>query len=221
MAKEGQQEITKRPISLLLVEGDTEEIFYCRVKDTFLTGCRSTVRKNLEGLFNVNKKVIGRIVDYLQGHTDEKIRVYCCVDRESRYGTVPGLDLKTVIKYIKDKNISSVLSINLIVATKQIESWFFYDLGTIYRFLKVPRAQRKSSAFKPPEKFGYKDLQRLFERYGKVYSKGKRSKNFIDHLDVKKIASDCKDLRKGIALIQSQANKSTNYLFPKRKRKNG
>ena len=113
-----------------------------------------------------------------------------------------------------------MLSINVIVATKQIESWFFCDLNAIYRFLKVPRAQRKSSAFKPPEKFGYKDLQRLFERYGKVYNKGERSKNFINHLDIKKIVSDCKDLSKGIALIQSQADKLTNYLFPKRKHRN-
>jgi len=220
MVKEGQRDAEKRPVSLLLVEGDTDEIFYERIKAAFLTGLRSIVR-NLEGLYNINTKVIDRIVDYLQQHKDEKIRVYCCLDRESRYGTPPGFELKTIKKYIRDENIESVLSINAIIATKQIESWFLYDIEGIYRFLRVPKTQRNSRAFKPPGKFGYKDLQGLFERYGKTYSKGRRSSNFIDHLNIKKIASDCKDLRKGIALIQSQAYKQTNYLFPKRKRKNG
>ena len=218
MVKEDQRDAAKKPVSLLLVEGDTDEIFYERIKKEFLAGYRGTVG-NLEGLRNINAKVIDRIVRYLEQHNDEEIRVYCCLDRESRYGTPPGFDLNRIKKYIKAENIESVLSVNVAIATQQIESWFFYDIDGIYRFLKVPRAQRNLSAFEPPEKFGYKDLQRLFDRYGKTYSKGRRSKNFIDHLDIKKIASQCSELAEVISLIRCQAHDLTNYILPKRRRK--
>jgi len=219
MVREVQHEVTKNPVSLLLVEGETDEIFYKRIKSELLASYRITIQ-NLEGLYNINAKVINRIIRYLQQHKDEKIIVYCCIDRESRYGTVPGFDLKRIKKYIKEQVIQNVLSINVIIATKQIESWFFYDLEGIYRYLKVPGALRNLNTFKPPEKFGYKDIQRLFGRYGKNYTKGKKSKNFIEHLNIKKIASQCKELAKGIAIIQSKSDDTTNHLFRSRKQKN-
>ncbi len=104
------------------------------------------------------------------------------------------------------------------IPRQQIESWFFYDVEQIYGFLRVPRAQRKPRAFKPPEKFGYMDLQRLFDRYGETYNKGKKAANFINHLNIEKIVSNCKELREGVKLVQSHADDLTNHLFPTRKR---
>jgi len=66
----------------------------------------------------------------------------------------------------------------------------------------------------PPEKYGYKDLQKLFEKYGRTYNKGKRATNLIDHLNVEKITSNCKELRDGVELIRSQADDLTSHLFP-------
>jgi hypothetical protein len=83
----------------------------------------------------------------------------------------------------------------------------------IYVYLKVPKSQRNQRAFRPPERFGYRDLQRLFERHGKIYTKGKRAENFISRLDIEKIIYNCKELREGIQLIQSQATDLTNHLF--------
>ena len=142
---------------------------------------------------------------------------YCCFDRESRYGEVPGFDIKKIKKYVNDAKLKSVLSIDLITATQQIESWFFYDIEGIYVYLKVPKSHRRLNAFRPPEKFDYRDLQRLFERYGKTYMKGKRAESFINKLDIKKIVCNCKELREGIQLIQSQAEDLTNHLFPEKK----
>jgi hypothetical protein len=104
-------------MSLLLVEGSTEVVFYKRIQNTCLSGCRSTIR-DLEGLYNVNKKIIGRIVDYAGNHEDEKIRVYCCLDRESRYGEVPGLNIGKIKKHIKDAQIVNVLSVDLYTAPR-------------------------------------------------------------------------------------------------------
>jgi len=218
MVREDQVNLSKKPISLLLVEGDTDEVFYKRIKNDFLTGCRITVEK-LYGLYNINAKVINRIVDYSRQHKDEKIRVYCCFDRDSRYGQIPEFDIKKIRKYVKDENIRTILSVNLIIATQQIESWFLYDIEGIYEYIKVPRSQRNPKAFRPPEKFGYRHLQRLFERYGKTYTKGKKAGNFINHLDTDKIVSNCKELHQGIKLIQSQADDLTNHLFLARNRK--
>lgn len=204
MAKPQNKGSHEKHMSLLLVEGRTEVVFYKRIQDTLLRSCRSTIR-DLEGLYNIDKKIISHIVDYAGIHEDEKIRVYCCLDRESRYGEVPEFNLEKIRKYIEDKQIENVLSIDLIKATQQIESWFLYDIEGIYTFLKVPTATRKPNAYKPPERFGSKDLQHLFERYNKIYSKGKRCENFINHLDIEKIVRECRELREGIKLIKSQA----------------
>ncbi len=209
----GQSKSEKQPVSLLLVEGDTDEVFYKRIKKLCLGGCRSIV-KNLEGLYNINAKVVDSIGTYVRQHKDESIRVYCCFDRESRYGEVPEFNIKRVKKYLKDEDLNRTLSINVITATLHIESWFFYDIEGIYEFLRASKSQRKPNVFKPPEKFGYKDLQKLFERYEKTYTKGKRAGNFINHLNIEKIVSNCKELHEGIELIQSQANNLTNHLFP-------
>lgn len=217
MVKEDPQDVTKKPVSLLLVEGDTDILFYKRIKNIFPKEYRVTIRK-VGGVYNINKKTINGIVNYVRQHKDEKIRVYCCLDRDSRYREVPEFDIKKVKKYIKGEKIKSVLSIDLIKATQQIESWFFHDIEGIYQFLKVPRAQRNLSAFKPPEKFGYKDLQRLFERYGKTYNKGEKAASFINHLNIEKIVSKCKELREGVQLVQSHVDDLTNHLFPTRKR---
>jgi hypothetical protein len=112
-----------------------------------------------------------------------------------------------------DENIEEVLSIDAIIAIQQIESWFFYDIGGIYSFLRVPKAQRKLKAYKPPERYGYKELQRLFERFGKTYSKGKRAGNFIDHLDLGVIVDNCKELQRGIERIRVQSGDISNHLF--------
>ena len=212
MPKKHQRKDIKKPISLLLVEGETDEIFYDRIKLNFLNDIRCTT-KNLRGLFNVNKKVINCVEDYSKTHIDERIKVYCCFDRESRYGQVPGFDIEVIKKYIKENHIRSILSVDLIVATQQIESWFFYDIQRIYSFLRVPKTKRNAKSFHPPEQFGYKQLNILFEKYGHTYSKGKRSEYFIRSLNIEEITSNCRELKEGIDLIRSQADDLTNHLF--------
>ena len=55
MAKVQRKGYYKAPISLLLVEGETDEVFYYRIKESCLVSkkCRVTIH-NLKGLFNVN-----------------------------------------------------------------------------------------------------------------------------------------------------------------------
>lgn len=213
MAKDSQQRTGSNLISLLLVEGETDEIFYNRIKSEIITDVRNTV-DNLRGLYNINRKIIDKIFRYSNNNPNELIRVYCCIDRESCDKPPPEFDLDLIKKHIREQSFTNILSIAPVLANKQIESWFFHDIENIYQFLRTPRAQRNTAAFNPPQSYGYIDLQRLFKRYNKTYSKGRRAGNFIQHLDLGKICSNCVELREGIELIKSQANNLSNHLFP-------
>ena len=154
---------------------------------------------------SINAKIIDEIIKIHDRDNIEEIRAYCCLDRESRYGQTPGLNLTAIRKYVKKENLFKVKSVDRIIATQQIESWFLYDIEGIYKFLTVPKAQRNLRKYRPPEKFTYKDLETLFENHNKTYHKGKkRAGNFLDNLDIKKIHDNCMELSKGIALIQKQ-----------------
>jgi len=185
---------TKPPISLLLVEGDTDVIFWTRIKAAHLNECRIIIR-NLEGNFNINRKVIDKVDGFCETHTDEYVRVYCCLDRESREGKVPGFELRTIRREIQQRNISSVLSIDAILATQQIECWFFWDIETIYTHLKVPRPRRRTNAYRPPKRYTYHDMVKLFRDYNKTYNKGRRCQYFIDQLNLDIIIQNCRYLR--------------------------
>ena len=143
----------------------------------------------------------------------ELVRIYCCLDRESRESKTPGFELKTIIREIHERNIKSVLSIDKIIATQQIESWFFWDMETIYKYLKVARSRRKKKAYRPPEKYTYHDMIKLFRSHGKIYNKGKkRCGYFIQQLNLNTIISNCRELREGIEKIKSHF-KGANYVF--------
>jgi len=80
------------PLSVLLVEGETEKIFYERVKDLRLKNVRLTI-SHIGGLYNVHKKLLNRIVTK---YNDEPVRIYCCLDRENRYAQTPEFDLEFI-----------------------------------------------------------------------------------------------------------------------------
>lgn len=213
MSQQRNANISDKPVSLLVLEGYTEQVFYSVVRDKFLKGIRIELR-NIKGQGNVNKDILSEIFKYTYNNPDDLVRAYCCVDTEKGKCTATPLYLDFIREKAKERKMSQVLSIHAILAEPEIESWFFYDIKGIYGCLSAPKSRRNPKIFNPAKKFGYKDLQRLFEKHGKIYTKGKRAGNFINHLDVGKIVSNCKELREGIKLIQSQANNLTNYLFP-------
>lgn len=199
------------PLSVLLVEGDTDLIFYDRVKELCLDASNRATVGQIAGLFNVNLKILNALVTR---HRGERIRAYCCLDRESRYAQTPEFDLAFIRSELRARGTTNVLSVDAIIATQMIESWFLYDIMGIYRFLRIPKVKRNPKAYRPPERFRETDLKALFSRYGRIYREGKRAKNFIEHLDVVSIASGCLELRDGVAMINRQATDGTSHLFP-------
>lgn len=184
-------------LSVLLVEGPTERLFYERVKHTYLD-CPCRIEE-MEGLFNINKKILHALSTKNRTH---QVRAYCCLDSESRYSKTPGLDLKFVRSELMRAGILNVLSIEGIIARQMIESWFFYDIAGIYRYLRVPRSQRRLNAYRPVERYRVENLKKLFRRYGKVYTEGERARGLIQSLDLPCIINQCAALRRGIERIE-------------------
>jgi len=195
---------SNKPVSLLLLEGYTEEVFYSIIRDKFLKGIRVELR-NIKGQGNINKDIAAEIFKYAYNNPLDLVRAYCCVDRETQNITATPLSLSIIRKEIKKRNIVQVLSVNSIIADPDIESWFFYDIEGIFKFLKVQKSKRNPSKYKIPQSFCKKNLQRLFEDFGKVYISGNRAENFIKHLDINIIVSNCEELKKGIELIRAQS----------------
>lgn len=222
MAKRRTAKANNRPVSLLILEGDTEQVFYAIIRDKFLKGIRIELR-DIKGRGNVNKDVISEIYKYMYNNPDDLVRAYCCVDTERQTSSATPFELDFVREQAKVRMSSRVLSVGVILADPDIESWFFYDIDGIYKFLGAKKSQRKAKRYHNPKNLCKKDLQQLFHKFGngKEYLPGKRATYFINHLDVEKIVSNCKTLRDGIELIQSKAEDLTNHLFPTRKHAKG
>ncbi|MFH1716112.1 MAG: DUF4276 family protein [Planctomycetota bacterium] len=206
-----------KPVSLLVLEGDTEEVLYSIVQDRFLHEIR--VRQtNIRGRGNVNKDVLGEIFKYAYNNRNDFVRAYCCVDTERQKRSATPFDLDFVREQVRrNKKMVRVLSIDAILADPEIESWFFCDIDGIYRFLSAKKSQRNPKRYRNPENLCKQDLQELFGRFGRVYSPGYRASNFLHNLDIDKIVSQCRVLSDGIQLIQSQADDLTNHLFAEAK----
>jgi len=213
VAKRGNARACDKPVSLLVLEGDTEQVFYPLIRDRFLKGIRIELR-NIKGRGNVNKDILSEIYKYLYVNRHDSVKAYCCVDAERNKRSATPLDLELVCEKAKERGMNQILSIDQILADPDIESWFFYDIDGVYKFLSAKKSQRSMRAYRNPKNMGKKDLQRLFQRFGKAYLPGRRTAHFINSLDIAKIVDDCKALQEGIQLIQSQANDLTNHLFP-------
>jgi hypothetical protein len=193
-----------REVALIFVEGDTEMEFYGKLAESYLRGISKSIL-NLHGIYNVHRNVLGKTEAFLHQHSDATVRIYCCIDRESRDHN-PPLDIVELRSTLKErKDFKRVLSADAIIATQMIESWFFHDIDGIYKFLKVPHALRNPTKFTPPKKFTHLDLSKLFARFGKTYIKGRKCANFINHLDLGKIYGNCRELSVGLNLIIGQA----------------
>ncbi len=216
MPKHASKTSCSNPVSLLILEGDTEEVFYTIIKNLFLRGIRVEFQ-NIKGQGNVNNDVLYEIYKFTRNKPNDTIRVYCCVDTERQNQSATPLDLDFICEQIRCRPMTNVLSIDAILADPEIESWFFYDIEGIYKYLKTKLTRSSKAKFCNPKNLCKKDLQQLFFKFEKAYISGKKTENFIKQLDINKIVSNCKELRKGIQVIKDQANNLTNHLFPNRK----
>ena len=190
---------------LVLCEGETELEFYKMIFEKFVSPTK--IRRNysnLKGVYSLNDKVRSKIESYLQNsasNTCNNIHVYIAYDREGTKETESLLDIIGLQKAFLHNN-SRIKSINEIIATQDLESWFFHDLEGIYKFLKVPVAKRNMSLFKNTELTNNRILSAFFYKHNKLYIKGKKVKGFLSALDFNKIYSKTQELKIAVESIK-------------------
>jgi len=194
------------------LEGETEEIFYPLVAARYLVGIPLHY-KLLRGQGNINRQVTGAAGQYLHNNPATRVRVYCCIDAERNKRSATPLELDFVREEIVRRNLRGVLSVDAIMADPEIESWFFHDVEGVYGFVQAKKSRRNPGRYRNASNFGKRDLQRLFEQFGKVYVSGKRARHFIESLDVERIVKCCPGLCAGVTLIRTQAHDMTNHLI--------
>jgi hypothetical protein len=183
--------IKQNPNSILfLFEGETEGEFYKRIFDLKLPP-RQIRRSfgNLRGVYGLNEKVKGKIQTYLASHDFEackQIHVYVAFDREGERSTPSMLKLEELRREFVYEG-SRISGIYELIATQDLEAWFFHDLAAIYTFLRVPVNQRNMAAFNSIDRQHNRILSHLFNRHKKLYQKGKKVAGFLESLDLEKI----------------------------------
>tara|TARA_R110000764_G_scaffold176519_1_gene262754 strand:+ start:51 stop:671 length:621 start_codon:yes stop_codon:yes gene_type:complete len=186
---------------LFLFEGETEGEFYKIFFDKLPKRKIRISPSNLKGVYGLNNKVRSKIVTYLKNSKFDdcnNIHVYVAYDREGIRSCTPLLDKSDLVKEFVDCKNSRVASINEIIATQDLESWLFYDLEGIYKFLKVPKSKRKMNAYPNTESVNNNHLSALFHRYDNHYQKGSRVEGFLNSLDMEKIYGSVNEIQKAI-----------------------
>lgn len=153
-------------VALILVEGETEEVFYKRLAQEKLGGIPKRIR-NMEGNFNINAKIVDKSVQFSIANPTKTFDVYVCVDRQ-RVGT-PVYNRVTV-----DEGLESIRGFQrkfYVIAELMLESLFFADIDNIYIYLRTPKNTRNKAKFSNFRKLTHRDLTRLFEANGKQYYK--------------------------------------------------
>ncbi len=191
---------------LFLYEGETEEEFYKTIFEKYIP--KRLIRRNfgnLKGVYNLNKKVDGKIESYLYNETFsdcKHIHVFVAYDREGTRDKLSSLNIKLLQeKFITKK--SRITAIHEIIATQDLESWFFNDLEGIYSFLEVPKTKRNLKAYPNIEATNNYKLSELFHRYNKHYQKGKKAQGFISKLNIDSIIEKTAELKEAIEKIKS------------------
>lgn len=189
-------------IALILVEGETDEVFYRYLGEKKLAGIPKRIR-NMKGNFNINNKIIDKCLQFSNQHPDKTFDVYVCVDRE-RIG-LPAYDHTIVDDRLAD--IRGFESKFDVIATLMIESLFFIDIANIYKHLRAPRNQRHPERYKKFRRLTHKDLSNLFSLHKKQYYKGHKCESLIQDLDLDLILGNAHELQQLVKNVRSRNTK--------------
>lgn len=136
-----------------------------------------------------------------------EIHVFVAIDREAERHEPSQLQLELLEKEFITGS-GRVKRIHPLIATKDLEAWFFHDLEGIYRHLQAPVDQRYMGIYPNKDRCDNRKLSALFHRHGKHYQKGRRAAGFIDSLDLELIYIQVPELQTAFeaigALIQNQ-----------------
>ncbi len=184
-------------VILLLVEGDTESAFYKKVIDYIAKekDCKFEQKiKNLKGIGNFQRSAVTQYNELRRQYqkkekdTDWKFHVFLCIDTDVfAFHSNPPLDKEKLQAKLEQQEC--VADVHYIEARESIEDWFLEDLEGIQKYLKLKSI---SDSYKKG-KNGADKLNLIFQKAGKVYIKGGRAKELIQHLNIPKIIDNHKN----------------------------
>lgn len=178
---------------VLFVEGDTEVKFYKQVvahaKQLHPNGRFDTniEYKNVGGIGGFKNIALRKFVKEIKPKyaNNCKFTVVLCNDTDVfEFSPKPPVNWDEVKRELMDYGAVNVIHIQ---AQKSIEDWFLYDIEGVLGFLRLSKETKLFG------KNGYEKLQRLYKQANKVYIKGTKSNDMIEHLDIKKIVFAAKD----------------------------
>lgn len=189
---------------LFLYEGESEGEFYPQIFRTKLTPRGVKFSKCcLKGNFNINAKVANAIDNFLARNENVDLHVFVALDRDKPKPTPPPINVLGIIKQVGSDRL---IDVELIIATRDFESWLFIDIENVYKYLRVPKSKRVPQKFQNWENLCHLDMARLFKQFGQEYRKGRRVNGLIAELNLENIYNSCTELRDGITAMSLLCN---------------
>lgn len=177
---------------VLFVEGDTEVEFYkaiigdARLRRPNKQFDISIEIKNVKGVGGFKNNALRKFIKEIKPKydTDTDFVVALCRDTD-----VFELSPKPPIKWeeVEKEFINNGAVVVHIKAIHSIEDWFLADAEGIIAFLRLPKKTKVRGSN------GYDKLKRLYQQANKMYFKGMRSNNMVNHLDIPKIVNVVKE----------------------------
>lgn len=168
---------------VLFVEGETEVCFYKKLIDYLRNKCSSKQFdvcceiKNVKGVGNFKKDALRKFdKDIKKKYNKHSICAVLCSDTDVfEISPRPALKWNEVIKDFYDSGAKNVIHIE---AYHSIEDWFLYDLEGILTYLHLPKTTKAKGSN------GYEKLTGLFKQGKKIYYKGTKCTDFLEHLNM-------------------------------------
>lgn len=185
----------------MIYEGATELEFYKRAIQEIISPKIKKLKlgkKSLKSSSGINKKVKEILVDKI----DENLRdgtkacnLYFLIvhDRDGSIDKKSALNIDKIREDFLDKEKNKTYMIEEVVATKELESWFLYDMNGIYNYLGVSKRKRNLNHFGDPHNYKSSDLISFCRKHKKEYSKGHKSQELIECLDINYIYQQCEE----------------------------
>lgn len=191
---------------VLIYEGDTELEFYSKAIRKLIypnTGKIKLGKKNLKSSSGINRKVkeiLGDLITKNLKNNAEADSLYIMIvhDRDGGFSKESSLNITKIRTDFLDEKAYKTFMIDEIVATKELESWYLYDMDGIYDYLNVPKKKRKMNIFNNPHQYKSSDLISFCRKHKKEYSKGKKSQELINCLNIDYIYENCVEFKTGI-----------------------
>lgn len=172
---------------VIFVEGETEELFYKKVVE-FIRNNQDNKRlniniecENVKGIGGFKNIALRKFVKKIKPKYNKSCEFYIALCRDTdvfEFSPKPPIDWEDVKKSFWDEKVSDIIDIK---AKHCIEDWFLYDIEGIKTYLRLPKNKKVSG------NNGYEKLKKLFKLANKMYYKGVKADDMIEHLNIEKI----------------------------------